>query len=49
MRTMKVGELAKEAGINLETMRNYERIGVMPKPKRQDVPGQKRSSLWGPM
>ncbi len=36
MRTMKVGELAKKAGINLETMRYYERIGLMPKPKRQE-------------
>lgn len=36
MRTMKVGELAKKAGINLETMRYYERIGLMPKPNRKE-------------
>lgn len=33
---MKVGELAREAGINLETMRYYEKIGLMPRPKRQE-------------
>lgn len=36
MRTMKVGELAGEAGINPETMRYYERIGLMPEPRRKE-------------
>jgi MerR family mercuric resistance operon transcriptional regulator len=29
-----IGELAKESGVKTETIRYYERIGVMPKPRR---------------
>ena len=29
-----IGKLAESAGINLETIRYYERIGLMPKPNR---------------
>lgn len=36
MRTLNVGALAKESGINPETVRYYERIGLMPKPKRKE-------------
>ncbi len=36
MRTLTVGVLAKESNINLETVRYYERIGLMPKPKRRE-------------
>jgi len=34
MENFKVGEIAKEAGINVETLRYYEKISLMPKPKR---------------
>ena len=30
------GHLAKEAGCNIETIRYYERIGLMPPPKRSE-------------
>jgi len=29
-----IGQLAREAGINLETVRYYERRGLLPKPPR---------------
>jgi MerR family transcriptional regulator, copper efflux regulator len=32
--TMSVGQLAKEAGVNLETVRFYERERIMPEPER---------------
>lgn len=32
--SMTIGRLAKEAGVNLETLRYYERQGLMPKPPR---------------
>ena len=31
---MKVNELSKRTGINLETIRYYEKQGVLPEPKR---------------
>jgi MerR family mercuric resistance operon transcriptional regulator len=34
MRGMTIGRLAKETGVNLETVRYYERIGLMPQPDR---------------
>jgi len=34
MSTMTVGKLAKTTGINIETVRFYEREGLMPKPER---------------
>ncbi len=36
MNSFKVGTLADKAGINLETVRYYEKIGLMPKPKRKE-------------
>lgn len=33
---MKIGELAKAAGSNSETVRYYERIGLLPRPGRTD-------------
>ena len=30
----KVGDIAKKAGINVETFRYYERLKLLPKPKR---------------
>lgn len=36
MRTFTVGMLAKESRVNLETVRYYERIGLMPRPKRRE-------------
>ena len=29
-----IGALSKQGGVNIETIRYYERIGVMPKPRR---------------
>ncbi|GAB4129442.1 MAG: Zn(2+)-responsive transcriptional regulator [Ignavibacteriales bacterium] len=31
-----VGQLAKEAGFNVETIRYYEKLKLLPKPKRKD-------------
>lgn len=31
-----VGQLAKEVGINLETVRYYEKLELLPKPKRKE-------------
>ena len=31
---MKIGELSKVTGTNIETVRYYERIGLLPKPAR---------------
>ncbi len=35
MKKFTVGKLAKEAGVNVETVRYYERTGVLPKPERK--------------
>ncbi len=35
MRKLKSGELAKQAGVNVETLRFYEREGLLPKPPRR--------------
>lgn len=34
MESLTIGRLAKEAGVNLETVRFYERRGLLPKPPR---------------
>src|SRR5437588_12379463 len=34
MKSLTIGRLAKQAGINLETVRYYERRGLLPKPPR---------------
>ena len=34
MKTLTIGRLAKEAGVNLETVRYYERRGLLPRPPR---------------
>jgi len=36
MKTITVGALAKETGINIETVRYYENIKLLPKPMRKD-------------
>ncbi len=36
MKYLTIGKLAKSAGINIETVRYYERIGIMPEPKRRE-------------
>jgi MerR family copper efflux transcriptional regulator len=36
MRTLTIGRLAKEAGVNLETVRYYERRGLLPRPPRSE-------------
>ena len=33
-RTLTIGRLAAQAGVNLETVRYYERVGLMPAPDR---------------
>ena len=35
-RSLTIGRLAASAGVNLETVRYYERIGLMPAPARTD-------------
>ena len=34
MKSLTIGRLAKEAGVNLETVRFYERKGLLPRPPR---------------
>ncbi|MEQ8312205.1 MAG: helix-turn-helix domain-containing protein [Sphingopyxis sp.] len=34
---MKIGELARATGTNIETIRYYERIGLLPEPGRTDA------------
>jgi MerR family transcriptional regulator, mercuric resistance operon regulatory protein len=36
MRGLSIGKLAKTVGVHLETIRYYERIGLMPEPGRTD-------------
>lgn len=36
LRGMQIGELSRGTGVNIETIRYYERIGVMPKPPRSE-------------
>ena len=35
MNSLKTGELAKQAGVNVETLRFYEREGLLPEPPRR--------------
>jgi MerR family copper efflux transcriptional regulator len=35
MTTMTIGRLAKEAGVNIDTIRYYERNGLIPEPMRR--------------
>jgi MerR family mercuric resistance operon transcriptional regulator len=36
MRELSIGALARASGVNLETIRYYERIGLMPAPSRTE-------------
>lgn len=36
MRALTIGRLAKQAGVNLETVRYYERRGLLPRPPRSE-------------
>lgn len=36
MENLKTGELARRAGVNVETLRFYERRGLLPKPPRRE-------------
>jgi Hg(II)-responsive transcriptional regulator len=36
MEHFKVGEIAEKVGVNVETLRYYEKIKIMPKPKRKE-------------
>ncbi len=36
MKEMTVGRLAKTAGVNIETIRYYERRGLLPEPTRKE-------------
>lgn len=40
MKGLTIGKVAKVAGVNVETIRYYERLGILPQPKR-------RESIWG--
>ncbi len=31
-----IGKLARQAGVNIETVRYYERVGLLPEPERSD-------------
>jgi MerR family regulatory protein len=33
---MRIGEVAERAGVNVETLRYYERRGLLPEPPRRD-------------
>ncbi len=33
---MRIGEVARQAGVNVQTLRYYERRGLLPEPKRSD-------------
>ena len=35
MKTLSTGKLAKETGVNIETIRYYERYGLIPEPPRR--------------
>jgi MerR family mercuric resistance operon transcriptional regulator len=34
MQDFLIGEMSRRTGVNIETIRYYERVGVMPRPKR---------------
>jgi Hg(II)-responsive transcriptional regulator len=36
MHTLTIGQLAKEAGVNVQTVRYYERRGLLPEPPRSE-------------
>ena len=36
METMRIGEFARRAGVNVQTVRYYERRGLLPEPDRQE-------------
>jgi MerR family mercuric resistance operon transcriptional regulator len=44
METLTIGQLAKSANVNLETVRYYERKGLLPKPSRNES-GYRQYSL----
>ena len=42
MKSLTIGKLAKEASVNLETVRYYERRGLLPKPPRSTSSGYRQ-------
>ena len=42
MKSLTIGKLAKQAGVNLETVRYYERRGLLPKPPRSMSSGYRQ-------
>lgn len=44
MKNLTIGKLAKTSGVNIETVRYYERIGLIPKPHRKES-GYRQYSL----
>jgi MerR family mercuric resistance operon transcriptional regulator len=42
VKSLTIGKLAKEAGVNLETVRYYERRGLLPKPPRSTSSGYRQ-------
>lgn len=35
MKTMRTAQVARQAGVNVETLRFYERVGILPEPPRR--------------
>jgi MerR family copper efflux transcriptional regulator len=42
VKPLTIGQLAKQAGVNLETVRYYERRGLLPKPPRSTSSGYRQ-------
>jgi MerR family copper efflux transcriptional regulator len=42
VKSLTIGKLAKDAGVNLETVRYYERRGLLPKPPRSTSSGYRQ-------
>jgi MerR family copper efflux transcriptional regulator len=42
VKSLTIGKLAKDAGVNLETVRYYERCGLLPKPPRSTSSGYRQ-------
>ena len=44
MQSLNIGQVAKKADVNIQTIRYYERIGLVPKPERRES-GYRRFSM----
>jgi len=45
---MRIGEVATRAGVNIDTVRFYERRGILPKPQREPSSGYRTYSVDTP-